>query len=52
MRPETLFDASGIGEDLIDQFFAELKRALAAGWIVERRDSDGNPLIALGGSAV
>lgn len=52
MRPENLFDASGIGEDLIDEFFAELKQALAAGWIVERRDSDGNPLIALGRSAV
>jgi hypothetical protein len=51
MRPENLLDESGIGEDLIDEFFAELKRELAAGRIVERRDSDGNPFIALDRSA-
>ena len=51
MRPESLLDESGIGEDLIDEFFAELKRDLAAGRIVERRDGDGNPFIALDGGA-
>ena len=51
MRPENLLNESGIGEDLIDEFFAELKLELAAGRIVERRDADGNPFIALDGSA-
>jgi hypothetical protein len=51
MRPEHLLDESGIGEDLIDEFFAELKRELAVGRIAERRDGDGNPFIALDGGA-
>lgn len=40
LTPEQLLDASGIGEDLIDDFYAELKRDEAAGRITQVRDGD------------
>ena len=40
LTPEHLLQGSGIGEDLVDDFYAELKREEAAGRI--RQESDGD----------
>ena len=41
LSPEELLAASGIGEDLIDEFFAELKTEHIAGMISQTRDAQG-----------
>lgn len=41
LSPEELLAASGIGEDLIDEFFAELKAEHVAGRISQTRDAQG-----------
>jgi type I restriction enzyme S subunit len=41
LSPEELLSASGIGEDLIEEFFAELKAAHLAGRVRQSRDSQG-----------
>ncbi|WP_315757895.1 MULTISPECIES: hypothetical protein [unclassified Bradyrhizobium] len=41
LSPEELLAASGIGEDLIDEFFAELKAERLAGKIKQTRDAQG-----------
>lgn len=48
LSPEELLAASGIGEDLIDEFFAELKGEHLAGRIRQTRDAHGD--ISLSGS--
>ena len=48
LSPEELLAASGIGEDLIDEFFAELKAEHLAGRIRQTRDAHGD--ISLSGS--
>ena len=47
MTPEQLFEDSGIGEDLIDDFYAELKREATTGR-VEQRTDDGRVYLMLG----
>lgn len=41
LRPEELLRESSIGEDLIEEFFLELKHEVEKGNIIERRDSNG-----------
>ncbi len=47
LRPRELFDQSGFSEEFVDEFYAELRRSVLSGEIVERRDSDGEPALAL-----
>ena len=39
LTPEDLFHGSGLGEDLIDEFYAELKREEAAGRIKQETEN-------------
>jgi type I restriction enzyme S subunit len=41
LTPEELWEKSGIGEDLIDEFFFELKRSHSAGLITQIRSESG-----------
>jgi hypothetical protein len=47
LTPEELLAGSGIGEDLIEEFFAELKRENLAGRISQSRDGQGRVLLLL-----
>ena len=41
LTPEELWQQSGIGEDLIDQFYFELKKLHASGLLTQHRDASG-----------
>ncbi|MDJ0278538.1 hypothetical protein QLH51_17210 [Sphingomonas sp. 2R-10] len=47
LSPEELFAASGIGEDLIDEFFAELKAEHQAGRVQQSFDAQGHVALTL-----
>ncbi|MEU7961346.1 hypothetical protein [Micromonospora humida] len=47
LRPEELFDASGYSEELIDEFYSDLRRHIYTGTVTEVRDAQGEPFINL-----
>jgi type I restriction enzyme S subunit len=51
LKPEELFDASGYSEELVDEFYSELRRHVFSGGIVETRNLDGEPFLTVGEAA-
>jgi type I restriction enzyme S subunit len=51
LKPEELFDGSGYSEELVDEFYSELRQHVVAGTIVETRDTNGEPLLMVAGGS-
>ena len=51
LTPEELFSGSGIGEDLIDEFYSELSEQCRRGLVVQHRDGQGRITLQLTGAS-
>ena len=51
LTPRELFDLAGFTDALVDDFYSELRDAVASGYISEQRDSSGVPALVPGEAA-